>query len=122
MDHEVHQGDDFTFEIAYYEDDDTTPIDVSGWSFYFTVKPAVDEDDTDAEAYIAADPADFTIDEDVTGSGTDNRASFAVADTVIQAIPVGTHVADFLAVDDAGRKQTQGYGDFRILPQVTRRA
>ncbi len=29
MDHEIHQGDTFSFEMAYYEDDDVTPIDIT---------------------------------------------------------------------------------------------
>lgn len=123
MNHTVTQGDDFTFETAYYEEDDTTPVDISTWKFAFTVKPAIDADDTDAAAYIAVDTADMVIDEDteVTGGGIDNRVSFRVNRSVVKLIPVGTYPCDFQAIDAADNLQTHGLGDFVVEAQPGRR-
>jgi len=123
MNHTVVQGDDFTFETSYYEADDTTPIDITGWKFAFTVKPAVDADDTDAAAYIAVDTADMTIDKDTeVAAGTVlNRVSFRVHRDVVKLIPVGTYPCDFQVIDDADNLLTHGVGDFVVEAQPGRR-
>lgn len=117
------QGDTFTFEMAFYASDDATPRDISTSKFAFTVKPAIDADDTDAGAYISVDTADMTIDEDteVAGGGVDNRVSFRVAASVVKAIPVGTYPCDFQELDAAGNLMTQTFGDFVVTEQVGRR-
>lgn len=35
---EMFRGDDFVFRFAFTEVDETTPVDISGWSFKLTLK------------------------------------------------------------------------------------
>ena len=122
MNYTVKRGDDFSFEIAYYEEDDVTPIDVSGWTFFFTVKLAFDTDDTDALALIAVNTGSMTIDEDVNGSGTDNRVSFVVPRATILLMTVASHILDWQALNESDVLQSHGAGSFITEDKVGRRA
>lgn len=121
---EVRQGDDYLFEVAYYEDDDETPISMDGKTMSLTIKPAIDEDDTDAAAEASYDTADFTVDEDeeVVGGGVNNRVGVLIVRSLIHAMDVGTHYIDFQVLDDATNiLKTVAFGQFNVLDQVSRR-
>ena len=116
------QGDDHPFELAFYENDDVTPISMDGKLMSLTVKPVYDDDDTDAAAYIALNTADMTVDEDteVAGGGVNNRVSMVFPRTLTALIPVGDHVVDFQVLD-GGYLHTQGSGTAVCEPQTGRR-
>lgn len=117
-----HQGDDFLFEMTFYEEDDTTPLNMADKVMSLTVKPAVDADDTDAAAYIKLNTADFIVDSDPDGGGAVlNRVNVLFPRASTKLIPVGTHVIDFQVKDAAAHLLTYGYGDCVVEPQISRR-
>jgi hypothetical protein len=124
MNDTIVQGIDWPIVFTFYEDDDVTPKNMAGSLITFTVKPAFDEDDTDAEAYVALETSDFTIDEDPDGplDGTLNRISAVVPRTTTHDIPVGTHKQDLDIIPAAtGYLDTYGRGQLVVLEQSGRR-
>lgn len=117
------QGDDYPFSMAFYEDDDVTPIAMgSPKKLGLTIKPLIDDDDTDANAYIALNTADFVVDPDPDGGGAvNNRVNVLLPRALTKLIPVGTHYVDFQVLDAANHLQTQGFGSAVCTPQTGRR-
>ena len=120
----IFQGIDWPIILTFYESDDVTPMDLEGALISFTVKPAYDDDDTDAAAYIALNTSDWVIDEDPdsTVPGVKNRISTVVPRAIVQTIPVGEHVQDLDIIPLAtGYLNTYGSGYLEVKAQVGRR-
>lgn len=72
----IIRGDDTTIELTY-QDGDGNAIDLTGATVFFTVKSAIDDDSTDADAIIQkdvtvhADAVNGRSDIDLTDSDTD---------------------------------------------------
>lgn len=119
----IIQGVDWPIILTFYEEDDITPVNLAGAKISYTVKPAYDEDDLDAAAYVKLNTSDFTIDADPDGGGAvTNRISAVVPRSTVHAIPVGTHVQDLdIVPQTTSRLGTYGSGQLVVKAQVGRR-
>jgi hypothetical protein len=113
----VKRGDHMLIQFLF-TNADGTPKSMTGYTFWYTAKPAIDADVTDAAALISLDPADFTLD-DV--NGTDDRLTGLVTEAMTAAIVPGTLVHD-LKVKVGGRVSTWLDGQLVVEGDVSRRA
>lgn len=110
----ITQGDDCPLSWTYSRNG--TPEDISTWQFWLTVKD--DPADVDANAYVALDPDDFTVDD--PGVGTDCRVSCLIPAAATAAMPPGDYYID-LQVTETTLVQTHGKGTCTIEWQTTQR-
>lgn len=110
---QIYRGDDknynFTFKNAAGE-----VIDITGWTIFFTVKPAIDDEDDDANAVIAK-----TITEHVNPAN--GIATVPLADTDSNDLHAEEYVYDFQRKSSAGKIKTLMHGPYEITRDVTRR-
>ena len=52
-----YRGDDISFNMAFTADDDITPLDITGWTIFFTIKN--NKSDTDAKAVLKKEFSNF---------------------------------------------------------------
>lgn len=105
----IVQGDTKNLSFTIWTDSTkTTKVDISDYDFWFTVKSSYD--DTDENAKIAKDPADFTI--------TDNIATLTLSSTDTNQT-VGTYYYDVQYKDADDNIVTIARGLFKVIPQVT---
>lgn len=114
----IERGDHYVLQLVFTDGNDQ-PLDISGYEFWYTAKPAVDADVTDAAAIIALDPADFTLDSS-GASATVDRMTALITETMTTVTPA-TYVQD-LQVKVGGRISTYLKGQLVIDGDVTRRA
>ena len=93
-------------------------MSIAGYEFWYTAKPAIDADPTDAAAIIALDPADFTLDSTL-GDATIDRMTALVTEAMTTVVPA-TYQHD-LQVKVGGRITTYCKGQLVIPGDVTRR-
>lgn len=114
----LERGDHWVIQFVFTDAADQ-PLDISGWEFWYTAKPAIDADATDAAAIIALDPADFTLDSS-GASATVDRVTALVTEAMTDVTPA-TYVHD-IQVKVGGRISTYMKGQLVIEGDVTRRA
>ncbi len=121
------RGDDHPLEFSFYDkaDDGTlTPIDLTLFTWFYTVKQNLT--DLDADALVALDTADMDIDADPdltrNPTGVTNRLSFWIPNASTILLPIANLHQDLQSVETAsGRVQTRGLGTLTVVDDVTDR-
>lgn len=108
----VVQGDDLPFTL-YFTDDDDLPIDISTWDFFYTVKEAFA--DADTEAKVQLQPSDFTVS---NGDGTNDKLTFLVPKASTAVMDAGDYYQDLQTIRST-LVTTLGKGVFVVEDQVT---
>jgi len=86
---ELKRGDDRTIQLTY-KDSDGNAIDITGYTVFFTVKSAIDNDTTDANAIISktitshSDPTNGITNIALTASDTNVTPGIYTADIQIK--------------------------------------
>lgn len=110
----VVRGDDKSFQFTFTED--STPIDISGWDIWMTVKSNPMDDDEDA--IIAIDPTDVSkID---SGDGVVDTAIISISSTQ-NTINPATYFFDIQAKDDSGKITTLQKAKYVVETDITQR-
>jgi len=112
---EVPQRSKTLISLEIVDNETGEPIDITGWTVYFTAKPEFDEDDTDAQAFIKHNITDHD-------NATYGRTSFitTIEETDIDA---GDYPFDIkLKNADGTLLEGSAAGILRILKAVTRRS
>jgi len=111
---EVPQRSKTVIALQIVDDRTGKPIDITGWTVYFTAKPSFDEDNTDAKAFIKHDITDHD-------DAAHGRTSFitTIDETDVDA---GDYPFD-IRLKNADNSLLEGSapGILRILKAVTRR-
>lgn len=115
MDFAIVQGDDKLVPFIFAEEDGT-PVDISGWDFFYTAKSSVSDDDTDA--LISVEPTDMIKSD--SGTGVTDTVTVPISRVDTAAMTPGQYVHD-LQVSKDGRIYTYGKGTLVIEEQVTQR-
>jgi hypothetical protein len=115
----VERGDHWVIQF-HFTDAAVPPnrLSIAGYEFWYTAKPAIDADATDAAAIIKLDPADFTLDSTL-GDATIDRMTALVTEAMTTVVPA-TYLHD-LQVKVGGRITTYCKGQLVIGGDVTRR-
>lgn len=113
----INQGDDREVIFIFTEDDDTTPIDIALWDFFYTAKSS--SADLDAAAIISLEPADFI--KSASGGVVLDTITFVIPASATGAAAVGTYVQDLQRTIAAASVLTLGIGQLIIEAQVTQR-
>lgn len=101
----VVKGDDLPYTF-YLTDGNDVPLDISSWTFQFTVK--TNDSDDDADALFTLLTVGMTVD---SGDGTNDRLTFMVPKATSAAWDSATYHQD-LEVTRAGVTKTFGKGQF----------
>jgi hypothetical protein len=113
------RGDTLRWSFVYDRGptaDDTTPVDLAGWSVRVTVRHGV----TDAVLKTISSPASGVLLNDVTTGGV--KATIAAADTVTWPVTTAgaEHTYDFEFTDPAGLVSTKVLGTITVLEDDSR--
>ena len=104
----ITKGDDRETPFEFYQEDGTTDLDVTAWSFFYTAKETIT--DTDANAAITKDPLD------IAPYDTNKiKLILSKTDTILDA---GEYVHEIQAINSLG-VQTIAVGKLVIEDQVT---
>lgn len=109
---EIVRGDDFDCTLTW-TDSAGTAINITGYTFYFTVKAAPDTDATDAAAVISHSWTSHS-------SPTTGVTHLTLTDTQTNVTP-GTYWYDIQAKDGSANISTIALGQVTILADITRR-
>ena len=110
---EVYRGDDKSISLTFTDKATGLAEDITGWTVYFTVKEAYDNDPTDSAALITKDVTSHT-------APTSGQTAIALTDTNTNISP-GSYFYDIQAKDASGNIMTVVSGIFEVLADVTRR-
>ena len=108
----VYRGDSKTYTITF--DDGTNPIDITGWTVFFTVKNKNDNSSTDDDALITRT---VTSHSDPVNGQTQVILSFDDTD-----IEPGIYKYDFQTISDTGIRTTYNPDSFIVTDDVTKRS
>lgn len=111
----ITAGDDRQLQFVF-SDAAGNPVDVSAWDFFYTAKSDITQSDDDAA--LVLDPADWTVSD--SGSGTDDTVT-AVLPASATAIAAGTYLQDVQVKKADGTIITIGRGQLVVESQVTQR-
>lgn len=106
---EVFRGDDFTVELIF-TDTDGVPIDITGWTIFFTAKKRREDPDDAAVLSITSAPSDPLNGKALIGK------SHVFTDTLL-----GTYYYDFQYKKADETIQTITSGSITFNPDITRR-
>ena len=107
---EVFRGDTFTRTLTFL-DNSQDPIDITGWTVYFTIKK--DKDDPDASAVIKKDITSHSV--PLSGQTILSLTASELDDLL------GDYYYDFQIKKDDGTIKTLVVGKFIVYFDVTRR-
>ena len=107
----VVRGDNATYKLTFT--DGTDPIDITGYTLFFTVKPECDNANDDTSAVIQKTVTSFS---DPTGGI--GEITLMPADTDVTP---GKYKYDFQFKTDTGEIQTIETGFYTIVDDVTKR-
>ena len=91
-DMEVIRGDNGSFALEIYGEDETTLVDITGWTFWFTVRksPALSSINSDDDSLISCKVTNFptfgTVEFDISESDTNIDGGDYVADIQIKKL------------------------------------
>ena len=103
------RGDDWTIKLTVTQDNSV--VDITGYTYYFTLKADID----------AADPGDLQV--TATSSGVDAAAGIVyinVTDIQTNNLDPRTYNYDVQQIDDSGNVQTLLIGKVKAVKDVTR--
>lgn len=104
------RGDARTIPLEFYEDDDTTPEDITLWEFFYTAKKSLR--DSDENAAITLDPLDLV-------PYDTNKVDIPITE-ILSKIPPGEYKQDIQVKNFSGTF-TAGRGLLVIEDEVTER-
>ena len=107
-------GDKLTFTLTF-TDSDGVAIDITSWTIFFTAKPDVDTDDTDAEAVLEKTLSGGDLTDPTNGITT---FSFSNSDTKDLE---GGFYYDIQSKKGDGSIVTVLYGALNFIADITRR-
>jgi len=107
---EFYRGDDISFNQEFTDENDS-PLDITGWTIFFTVKK--NESDSDSKAVLSKEFSDFSA--PLTGI-----ASIYVSSSETDSLE-GTYYYDFQVKRDDGVILTISKGNITFLRDITRR-
>lgn len=107
LDLEAYQGDDFERVLNFFEDDGTTPLDLTGYEAAAQVRRWVDSDEPDAE---------FTIDDSALDEG---KVTLTLTGAETEVLS-GAYSWDFQMEDPGGKVRTYIAGKVTVKQGVTR--
>lgn len=105
------RGDDWTIKFTLRDNETKLPIDITGFSFWMTLKADID----------AADPGDAQIGPIVAGSpdATSGIIYITFPKAVTGSLTPQTYNYDLQQVDDQGTVQTLLIGKVKVVKDVT---
>jgi len=106
----VYRGDDKTFNFTFV-DGDGDPVDITGWTIFFTVKE--NESDADDDAKISVDVTSHT-------SPTGGLSSLSITDSDTNITPK-RYYYDFQIKKADGIIRTLLKGTIQVMTDITRR-
>ena len=110
---ELFRGNTFSKKISLTDKKTSTPIDISGWTFYFTIKKVRDMKNlTDDKAILKK-----TINVE---NGADGIVIFPLIPSETSLISPTNYKYDITYKKTNGVVTTLIYGNFTVLPSVTR--
>ncbi len=126
FDEEAVIGDDHPIELVFYDKvgDTLTAEDISDRNWFYTAKNS--HKDADADALIALNPADMTIDADpdltLNPSAVTNRLTFWLPKASTSVMDAKAYAQDLQSVEIASsRVFTKGLGTLTMVGDVTDR-
>lgn len=112
----MYRGDDEEFGGVVTEDDEITPVDITGWEIWFTAKTAILDADGSA-LFILETGAGITITDAVNG---EYEISIAAALTDALITLSGEYFCDLQVKDLGGKVRTLLTGKLTIKAEITR--
>ena len=106
----IKRGDSKTYTLKF-ADEDNSPIDITGWTVFFTMKANIDDVDNDAKI-----KKDITTHTDPTNGETE--ISLSATDT---AQDIGSYVFDIQIKKSTGEIKTILEGIINVGKDVTQR-
>jgi len=106
---EFNEGDDFTYKLTL-TDSDGVPIDITGYTFYMTVKKKISNSDADAL---------FKITVSATQSPALGIINIPIDRTDTLNKTAGIYPYDIKYKDGSSEIKTLIYGDFKLIQGVT---
>ena len=108
----IIRGDDVSINFTY-KDSSGAAIDITGYTLFFTAKPDIDDDATDAEAVITKDVTSHS-------SPTDGESIITLTNSDTD-IDIGQYLADIQVKDDSGNITSSGQFYLIVNGDITRR-
>ena len=105
----VYRGDDFATQLVF-ADTNNCPIDITGWTIFFTVKRRLEDPDSAAVIALNVTPIDPTC----------GKTLITVSNTVTKAF-TGVYFYDFRFINASGGVVTITSGTITFLDHATRR-
>lgn len=104
------RGDDWSIKLVLTQDGSV--LDITGYTYYLTLKSDIDDTDVNAAIQVTASS---------TGSNATNGILYITADSADTAtLEEKTYHYDIQQIDDAGLIQTLLIGKVRVIKDVTR--
>lgn len=118
----IVQGDDAD-PVVFKFDQMGTPVDISGWTIFYTVKEAKDSDSVDSTAEFKYDSVNDTsaIVKSDSGSGTTDQFTINIQGSDTGAVTAGDYYHDVQRKDASGDIWTLAMGTLTVEGDVTRR-
>lgn len=113
IDFEIIQGDD-TAIACTFKDEDGNPIDITGYTVYFTVKKKPDADDDDSSAVIKKDVSVHT-------DPTNGETSIEIAKADTEDVEPRRYVYDLQLKDASDKIASSKFGVLEVIPDITNR-
>lgn len=113
VDFEIIQGDDETFEITF-KDENALPINITGYTVFFTLKKKLDSDATDDEASIKVSVTSHT-------DAVNGETSVSLTNDQTSALEARRYYYDFQLKDTSNKIASTKYGVCEVIPDVTNR-
>ena len=108
-----YRGDDWDI-IVNLTDADGNAIDISGYTFYFTLKLTTDSASNDGSALITEDVTSHT-------DAANGQTTISVANTDTSQVSAGKYKYDIQYKSDVSKVKTVVRGDFEVLEDTTKR-
>jgi len=110
---QIYRGDDKNYNFTFI-DENGAAINITGWTIFLTIKPAIDDVTNDDSAEIVKTVTSHT-------SPTDGETTVSLDDTDTNELNDEEYVYDFQAKTNAGKIMTIMHGILEVTKEVTRR-
>jgi len=110
---QIYRGDDKNYNFVF-KDGDGSPIDITGWILFFTVKSTVDDAINDDAAEVIKTISAHT-------NPAEGQTTVSILDTDTNGLSAGDYYYDFQVKKSTGKIMTIMHGGLEITREVTRR-
>jgi hypothetical protein len=116
---EVPEGDPIIIPMVF-KDENSDPVDITDWDFFYTIKADLDDSDDDAIAKLRPGDPGIVKSEYPTGLGTTNRVDLIVEAAALTGLARDTeYFHDVQVIPDDGRPYTYAKGILSVSYEVT---